>query len=175
MEVSTVKDVLENYLGDQFPEIFNLTASKFYKNFGCYPGTRLINVNLRHTYRMALYFNDDHFNIVEAFRSKLTKSFKCMGCGCTDDDCRQCVDKTGEPCHWVREDLCSACSGLPNYTGAINTLKEAAAKYGEKVTCQFYDFDDSWKKKSMVIDTSFLRDFERGAIKYVTQSIKTNS
>jgi len=30
-------------------------------------------------------------------------------CGCTDDDCRQCVEKTGEPCYWVEPDLCSAC------------------------------------------------------------------
>lgn len=33
----------------------------------------------------------------------------CRGCGCTDADCRQCVAKTGEPCHWVEPDLCSAC------------------------------------------------------------------
>jgi len=34
---------------------------------------------------------------------------KCRVCGCTDDDCRQCVEKTGIPCHWVEDDLCSAC------------------------------------------------------------------
>ena len=34
---------------------------------------------------------------------------KCRVCGCTDDDCRQCVEKTGEPCTWVEEDLCSVC------------------------------------------------------------------
>jgi hypothetical protein len=34
---------------------------------------------------------------------------KCRVCGCTDDDCRQCIEKTGEPCYWVEEDLCSAC------------------------------------------------------------------
>jgi len=33
----------------------------------------------------------------------------CRVCGCTDHDCSQCVEKTGEPCHWVEEDLCSAC------------------------------------------------------------------
>jgi hypothetical protein len=33
----------------------------------------------------------------------------CRICGCTDDDCRQCIEKTGSPCHWVEEDLCSAC------------------------------------------------------------------
>lgn len=34
---------------------------------------------------------------------------KCRICGCTDADCRQCIQKTGTPCHWVEEDLCSAC------------------------------------------------------------------
>jgi hypothetical protein len=33
----------------------------------------------------------------------------CRICGCTDRDCRQCVEKTGSPCSWVSEDLCSAC------------------------------------------------------------------
>lgn len=33
----------------------------------------------------------------------------CRVCGCTDDDCSQCVEKTGAPCEWVAEDLCSAC------------------------------------------------------------------
>jgi chromosome partitioning protein len=34
---------------------------------------------------------------------------KCRVCGCTEGDCRQCVERTGMPCHWVEEDLCSAC------------------------------------------------------------------
>lgn len=33
----------------------------------------------------------------------------CRVCGCTDDDCSQCIEATGEPCHWVGEDLCSRC------------------------------------------------------------------
>ena len=33
----------------------------------------------------------------------------CRVCGCTDDDCRQCIARTGEPCRWVAQDLCSAC------------------------------------------------------------------
>ena len=35
----------------------------------------------------------------------------CRGCGCTDDDCSQCIEKTGHACHWVEPDLCSACKG----------------------------------------------------------------
>ena len=36
---------------------------------------------------------------------------KCRKCGCTDDDCGQCIDKTGAPCTWVETNLCSACAG----------------------------------------------------------------
>jgi hypothetical protein len=39
---------------------------------------------------------------------------KCRVCGCTDDDCRQCIQKTGEPCYWVEADLCSACQNPRN-------------------------------------------------------------
>ncbi len=40
------------------------------------------------------------------------KQMKCKVCGCTDDDCRQCIEKTGHPCHWIKKDLCSACNDL---------------------------------------------------------------
>jgi hypothetical protein len=35
---------------------------------------------------------------------------RCRVCGCTDADCRQCIQRTGVPCHWVDKDLCSACA-----------------------------------------------------------------
>lgn len=34
---------------------------------------------------------------------------RCRKCGCTDDDCSQCIEATGEACHWIELDLCSAC------------------------------------------------------------------
>ncbi len=34
----------------------------------------------------------------------------CRRCGCVDDDCRDCIQRTGEPCSWVEHDLCSACT-----------------------------------------------------------------
>lgn len=39
-------------------------------------------------------------------------SGQCKRCGCTEDNCLQCVLKTGLPCFWVNpeRDLCSACS-----------------------------------------------------------------
>ena len=39
----------------------------------------------------------------------MTEKKKCRICGCIDEDCRQCVERTGRPCYWVAEDLCSAC------------------------------------------------------------------
>lgn len=33
----------------------------------------------------------------------------CRECGCTDDDCSQCIEATGQACHWVETDLCSRC------------------------------------------------------------------
>lgn len=35
---------------------------------------------------------------------------KCKVCGCTDDDCRQCIESQGFPCSWVEDDLCSRCA-----------------------------------------------------------------
>lgn len=35
----------------------------------------------------------------------------CRECGCTDDDCHGCIERTGLPCQWVQRDLCSACAG----------------------------------------------------------------
>lgn len=37
---------------------------------------------------------------------------RCRVCSCTDADCRQCIQATGEACSWVGddEDLCSRCA-----------------------------------------------------------------
>lgn len=51
--------------------------------------------------------------ISQAPRVTATIGQKCRVCGCTNWDCRQCIKKTGEPCHWVEEDLCSACVASP--------------------------------------------------------------
>lgn len=39
----------------------------------------------------------------------LTGERRCRGCGCTDTDCSQCIERTGLACSWVEADLCSAC------------------------------------------------------------------
>lgn len=40
----------------------------------------------------------------------MEKQRKCRVCGCTDNDCRQCIEAQGFPCWWVEEDLCSRCA-----------------------------------------------------------------
>lgn len=45
----------------------------------------------------------------------------CRVCGCTEDDCRQCIAKIGEPCHWAEADLCSACLPPPAQVGEPRT------------------------------------------------------
>ena len=35
---------------------------------------------------------------------------KCGRCGCTDENCSGCVERSGRPCHWVGPNLCSACA-----------------------------------------------------------------
>lgn len=37
------------------------------------------------------------------------KKRSCRQCGCTDEDCRGCIKRTGAPCSWIAPDLCSAC------------------------------------------------------------------
>ncbi len=45
---------------------------------------------------------------------------RCRVCGCTDDDCSQCIAKTGHACMWVGLDLCSACQTFPATTLAAS-------------------------------------------------------
>ena len=77
----------------------------------------------------------------------------CRVCGCTEEDCSQCIEKTGEPCSWVEDDepgcLCSACVEekpepvnitMPNvnYCDNCSALKEIGTLGGHK-KCQVYD------------------------------------
>jgi len=34
---------------------------------------------------------------------------KCRVCGCTNDDCRQCIEASGQPCSWAAPYLCTRC------------------------------------------------------------------
>lgn len=47
--------------------------------------------------------------IAQAVTQTKADNRRCRVCGCTGKDCRQCIKKTGAPCTWVEDDLCSAC------------------------------------------------------------------
>lgn len=54
--------------------------------------------------------------------SALQRKASCRVCGCTEDDCGQCVEETGEACHWVEPYLCSRCAA------DISKLNKATGK-----------------------------------------------
>jgi hypothetical protein len=63
---------------------------------------------------------------------------KCKRCGCTDDDCTGCYDRTGVPCFWVqygmRGRLCSACCTLDELIEAhAKGLEVRAPEFNQKV------------------------------------------
>lgn len=62
------------------------------------------------------------------------KTSTCRVCGCTDHDCRQCIDKTGKPCSWIEKDLCSACIPLP---AAVKCSFHSPAEPDRKFTMTF--------------------------------------
>jgi len=78
---------------------------------------------------------------------------KCRICGCTDGDCRQCIEKTGIPCHWVEDGLCSACKttvvsfvSIKGGTGKTNIaicLSKAIAAAGKRVLLIDSDLNNS--------------------------------
>lgn len=47
---------------------------------------------------------------------------RCRKCGCTDDDCSGCIERTGEPCYWVERDLCCVCAVM---SGAVDGFSAA--------------------------------------------------
>lgn len=52
---------------------------------------------------------DSGHDAVAAEHAGIEDVRRCRVCGCTDDDCSGCIERTGVPCSWVDVDLCSAC------------------------------------------------------------------
>lgn len=58
---------------------------------------------------------------------------RCRECGCTEADCSECVERTGEPCFWIEVDLCSACEAAEADAAVQAAGEELLAGFGEEV------------------------------------------
>jgi DNA polymerase III sliding clamp (beta) subunit (PCNA family) len=97
----------------------------------------------------------------------------CRICGCTEQDCRQCIEKTGGPCHWVEKDLCSACveeasliiqshkTSKMKFTTETNNLKEALQRLGFAVN----------SKSVMPVLGSMLATIQKGTVLLTTTDL----
>ena len=85
----------------------------------------------------------------------------CRVCGCTDNDCRQCIEKTGGPCWWVQPDLCSACYDELT-TAATNDAVAMGEGFAEKVAAfrSIADWVESeFGERPQSMTVSFTKDF----------------
>lgn len=105
--VEVLKDYLEEFMDeyDQFPT----------ETFGKLVASGKLKSGKEFQIHLTLTTNEMEF---------LDEPRACRICGCTEEDCRQCIEKTGEPCHWVAEDLCSAC--------VETTIKKSKRKNGKR-------------------------------------------
>ena len=87
---------------------------------------------------------------------------KCVVCGCTDDDCSGCVQRTGQACWWFGPDLCSACamacmglslwqpwaSFVASGEKPIETRFYKTSYRGPILICSGLTLDTGWRKVS---------------------------
>lgn len=78
----------------------------------------------------------------------------CKVCGCTDNDCSQCIEKTGIPCSWDDEnhDLCTACKRIKVY--GLQTNFKSYFALEEPVFIVFPEFDDLVEHLKSEIDNA---------------------
>jgi hypothetical protein len=78
---------------------------------------------LREAVRRAAAGTDQSLNdwCRDALMVAASHEFRCRLCGCTETDCRGCIERTGAPCYWVDVNLCSACAvPVPDEAAAIS-------------------------------------------------------
>lgn len=67
---------------------------------------------------------------------------KCRVCGCTELD--GCMDRTGFPCSWVADDLCSAC--LPAEAWA-QVMPDEAIELAQQLGSAIEDWQQSMRQE----------------------------
>lgn len=70
----------------------------------------------------------------------------CRVCGCIDEDCQHCIDRTGEPCSWIEPDLCSACTGLIDlaFQGGVDAAERGDPQGSNPHELHTYGQNDLW-------------------------------
>jgi hypothetical protein len=66
---NTIRQVLIEIYGEEFPEIKTMSGDDFQNRFGVSPVGQPKYVRLDQTYKMAEYLNEDHFNVIDGIFS----------------------------------------------------------------------------------------------------------
>ena len=56
-----------------------------------------------------IYFKTKFICYIQTIDPSLKGIRICKVCGCTDDNCSKCIERTGKSCYWINESICSAC------------------------------------------------------------------
>lgn len=88
---------------------------------------------------------------------------KCRVCGCTDNDCIQCIEAQGFPCKWTGEDICSRCGSAVS----LSWEEQQIIKSCLKMEIEF-DFHYGFKEFQMAtgVKDSFKELFEESGQKH---------
>ncbi|MGN6693884.1 MAG: Lsr2 family DNA-binding protein [Aquihabitans sp.] len=73
--------------------------------------------------------------------SAVTSGRACRQCGCTDWDCAGCIERTGSPCSWVADDLCSACVPAAVEPAEFDEAMEQTRTRADIAPTRFPDLD----------------------------------
>jgi ParB/RepB/Spo0J family partition protein len=97
----------------------------------------------------------------------------CRVCGCTEENCTQCMEKTGNPCHWVDEEktLCSACADnekkedrrvkITDDISHIEIYALVAAFGAAPKDHEFHGFPEEGNEGEIDKDENYESDFDR--------------
>lgn len=100
---------------------------------------------------------------------------RCRVCDCTDDDCSQCIQRTGKPCTWAEPDLCSACRD--GWNGLIRVKRGnpniASVRIGRQTLRASTTGNEEWAARAVAEKARIAARAEAARIeRYTVRSIK---